>query len=394
MEEGVTTHPRRHLPAARTVRSTDNADAVLWRLLCGIAVIAVAVLVLLLCITLALAAWLSATARTVTAPLVTAWRAYRTTTPHGADTHAATDEDAAARAACEAAVRSYARVATTGDVLTMQCGSHGLAGLPAIEWWPTHAAWIWVHPRRGGVSHDGGDADDAVRRVFVVECTKFSAPYLRNTWQPTMEHARGVRVVPLWDYVVEARDEWVWMAVRCRRPPPQHQPDSAVARNEAMHDSVRALAVDTWSAIDFEPLIADHMDVSTLASTAVGEIVPRRVAAAWGTASGLLNARARAHSMFCSEFVARSLADLHLISLAPVGGNAGAWNIAPVSCVSGRTLDACAAAAAAAGARDACGWMPEQLLWVAPRAGDRTVRRSWLDTFAVLQGVSRKATHA
>lgn len=279
---------------------------------------------------------------------------------HLADAAIATLHAAARRASTEGVTptATYAATARTGDILIMQCGSHGLTELPTVEMYPTHSAFVWVRPSGG---------------VFVVEATKFCAPYLPNVLPATQGYTRGVRVVPLDAFLHAHEDCWTYVAVRRRAA-------DAMALDDA---AVEALACSWFPTLDFEPLIADRMDTHTFLVTAVGELVPW--VSTWaGVAGGLAHTAPRAHSVYCSEFVTLLLARLGVVSLAPLQD--AAWRVAPASLLHGRTLDKLAAPGHA--------WQAEEMLVLADGVGDVTLRPGDLwGQLAVLRGLTRKAAH-
>jgi hypothetical protein len=161
----------------------------------------------------------------------------------------------------------------TGDILMMHYLSHGMIGIPVAEHWPTHAAMIWV-------KRDGS--------VFVVECTKFSAPLLPNVLKHTLQKKRGIRIVPWKDYA-NAVDDVMYI----RR----------LIKGYITSEEVERQIEDMGPKLDFETRIADSMTIDL--TIAIGFVPVWPKFSEWCAKAAKLNEiERRKNQAFCSEFVA------------------------------------------------------------------------------------------
>lgn len=164
-------------------------------------------------------------------------------------------------------------VPKTGDILLMHYLGHGLIGIPVAEHWPTHAAFVWV-------KNDGS--------IFVVECTKFSAPALPNVLKSTQKKKRGVRVVPWKDYV-NAIDDVLYV----RR----------LEKGTIKSKDVKKVVEEFGLTMDFETRIADSMTLDVTVAIGFAPVWPKF--SLWcARAAKLHEIERRKNQAFCSEFIA------------------------------------------------------------------------------------------
>lgn len=167
----------------------------------------------------------------------------------------------------------------TGDILMMHYATHGMMWIPVAQHWPTHAAFVWVK--------DNGD-------VWVLECTKFSAPALPNLLKETRDKKRGVRAVK-WEEYVNALDNVLYI----RELVSGHIESSAVSKE--LYD---------WAIhLDFETRIADSFDTGVTIAIGFAPVWPKL--SEWCAKRAGFNLHdKRKNQAFCSEFVAKLLFSL------------------------------------------------------------------------------------
>jgi hypothetical protein len=161
----------------------------------------------------------------------------------------------------------------TGDILLMHYLGHGLIGIPVAEHWPTHAALVWV-------KNDGS--------IFIVECTKFTAPSLPNVLKSTLKKKRGVRVVPWKDYV-NAIDDVLYI----RR----------LVKGSIKSEDVKSAVDEYGKTMDFETRIADSMTLDVTVAIGFAPVWPK-FCLCCAQAAKLHEIERRKNQSFCSEFIA------------------------------------------------------------------------------------------
>lgn len=170
----------------------------------------------------------------------------------------------------------------TGDLVLVHYRGHGMMGIPVAEHYPTHAGIIWKNEQN---------------EVFVVECTKFSAPALPNILECTMNKERGVRVVPWFEYL-NSIDNVMYI----------RKLQAGVIDKEKFKE-----LIFNWSCqIDFETRIADSMTIDV--TIAIGfVIVWPKLANICAKTSGLDKTFKRKNQSFCSEYIVRFLQHLGIV---------------------------------------------------------------------------------
>lgn len=166
----------------------------------------------------------------------------------------------------------------TGDILTMHYLTHGMIGIPVAEHWPTHTAFVWVKNKK----------------AYILECTKFSAPALPNVLKKTKDKERGVRCVPL-DEFINSVDNVLYL------------------RKIKGHISSKKVQkiVNEWAQnIDFETRIADSMTFDL--TVAIGFVPVWPKLSEWCARTAKLH-EDRTGKAFCSEFVSQLFQKLDVI---------------------------------------------------------------------------------
>jgi len=184
----------------------------------------------------------------------------------------------------------------TGDIFVVHYLGHGMIGIPVAEHWPTHAAFVWVKPNQ---------------EAFVIECTKFIAPTLPNILLETRKKKRGVRMVPLIEYI-NAVDNVLYV----RR----------VIKGNIESDLVEKVVREWAVHMDFETRIADSMTFDLTVAIGFAPVWPKL--SAWCTKAAKLDKiKQRKNQAFCSEFVSLLLQKLGAVdddfkahySISPAG---------------------------------------------------------------------------
>jgi len=170
----------------------------------------------------------------------------------------------------------------TGDIFMMHYFAHGMIGIPVAEHWPTHTGLVWVREDK---------------QAFVIECTKFSAPTLPNVLDFTKDKERGVRVVPIAEFI-NSIDNVLYVR--------------KLIKGKFSSKKVEKI-LDKWAKhIDFETRIADTMTFDLTVAIGFAAVWPKL--SEWcARFAGLDRLEKRQNQAFCSEFVSKFLQKLGAI---------------------------------------------------------------------------------
>ena len=168
-----------------------------------------------------------------------------------------------------------------GDILLVHYIGHGLNGIPVIEAYPTHTAFVYVNVQ--------GDA-------FALEATRFAAPEQPNNLNTTVQNLSGIRMVPL-AHFINSVDSVIYV----------REIENGSIKPETIHS-----LLDWASTLKFETRILDSMTFDV--TIAIGfRLVWPKISKVCMNTSRLYELEKRKNQVFCSEFVSRLLQNIGAI---------------------------------------------------------------------------------
>jgi hypothetical protein len=169
-----------------------------------------------------------------------------------------------------------------GDILIVHYIGHGLNGIPIIESYPTHTAFVYLNEK--------GNA-------FALEATRFAAPEQPNNLNTTVHNLSGIRMVPLAHFI--------------------NSVDSVIYIREIENGTIKSETINAFldwaSTLKFETRILDSMTFDV--TIAIGfRLVWPKISKVCMHTSRLYELERRKNQVFCSEFVSRLLQNVGAIN--------------------------------------------------------------------------------